>query len=181
MEHVDIDKLANTIALEWRKKTGNLNVLGSVNKEVAKLLPTILEVLAESEIDMTVLKKKASHRKRIQITKLSKGIFKFLADQELYDFKRVDSEGLEENINMMYAHLPKATRDQMISSCLPEVDEFDKIDGIVRIQEPDEIPLFSLFGGSKLAVTLPGKVKQRKRFGDRYIPKPLLPSPPERY
>lgn len=155
--------------------------IDKVAKEVAKMLPTILQVLMESDLDMTALKKKPSPRRRIQITKMTKGIWKFLSEQEIYNFIRVDEEGLEENLKKMYAHLPKEIINQMVADCLPDVDELDRIDGIQRIPEPDEVPLFSLFGGSRLVVTLPRKIKQEKRTGDRYIPKPLLPLPPERY
>jgi hypothetical protein len=125
---------------------------------------------------MSYLHKKRSLKKRLQITKLSKGVHKFLNEQDLYDFMRVDSEGLEETLKKMYAHLPKETVQTMIDSCLPEDDEFEKIDGVTRIPDPEDVPLFSLFGGSTLVVTLPGKIKQYKRYGTFYIPKPLLPS-----
>ena len=174
-KNINIEKLANKIALEWRKKTGQFNVLGSVNKEIGKLLPTILEVLAESEIDMASLKKKPSVKRRIQVTKMTKGIHKFLNDQELYDFVTVDFEGLKENIKKMYAHLPQETIDNMVDSCVPARDELDLIDGIQRIPDPDEIPLFSLFGGSKMVVTLPGKIRQNTRYGTFYVPVPVPP------
>jgi len=146
-----IKKLVKRVAKDWAKKSGEVNLLGSVEKELTKLFPLILNAIAESDVDMAKRPQIKSKRISVNLTSMNSEIKKALSKRELQDGTRVENEDLATQIRKMYAHLPKKKIQEIIDCC--------------PLLALEDYTFHYLYTGSNLCVTLPAKIKQRERYG----------------
>ncbi len=148
----EFKKIVKKVAKDWFHKTGETNLLGSVEKELFKLLPLVIDAIAESDLDMAKrVKPLVDKNKRISVnlTSMNAGIKKALSKRDLQDGRHFEDDELKEQIRKMYAHLgPKKVQE--IIDCCPVV-------------ELEDHKFHILYPGSKLCVTLPNKIKRKKR------------------
>ena len=146
-----IRKIVKKVAKDWAKQSGEVNLLGSVEKELFKIFPLILNAIAESDVDMAKRPQIKSKRISVNLTSMNSEIKKALSKRELQDGAKFENEELGSQIRKMYAHLPKKKIQEIIDSC--------------PILALEDYTFHILYTGSNLCVTLPDKIKQRERYG----------------